>query len=208
MVLAQDLHDDLGQDLTALSLGLRSLAALLDSPAAIEKSAALQKIIDHMSIAVHWTAAGLRPPQFSDRGFRSAIEDLLADWAERLGVPIADDLSAVPEAAEQGAALTLYRVLQEALNNVGKHAGASTVDVSFTRRDGLLHLVVADDGVGFERVMGCGSARGGLGLPGMKQRLALLGGDFAIDSAPGCGTVVYASIPLSRLNSREERLWT
>ena len=101
----------------------------------------------------------------------------------------------------------LYRIVQEALTNVARHAKAHSVSVLLEKRGSSMKLIVEDDGQGFDvpQVMGSGPHEGNLGLYGMRERASLLGGTFAIESTPGAGTTVFVEIPLQRKGTEHEK---
>ncbi len=152
-----------------------------------------------MSARMRRCAAGeLRPTSLDDVGLLRALEAHLADWSERFG--IAADLHArgvetsrfLPEVET-----TIYRVVQEALTNVLKHASASTVSLVLECHDGSLQVIVEDNGSGFDPE--ASATRGRFGLAGMRERLALVNGTLSIDSTPGGGTTLYVRVPLPGL---------
>jgi PAS domain S-box-containing protein len=193
--VARELHDEMGQDLTALSLGLKTLEDAVALPDLKRSFAGIRKIVEHMSIQVHHTAATLRPALLSDLGLRQAVEDMVATWAERLSVSADVHLEALDDPIDDEAAVTIYRVVQEALTNVAKHSHASWISVTARLADGQLRIVVEDDGKGFDTDTINETRSRCFGLSGMRERLALVGGDFAVESAPGQGTTIYASLP-------------
>ncbi len=193
--IARELHDEMGQDLTALSLGLKSLEGLEEIHDFKQAVSGIRKIVEHMSVQVHHTAANLRPVLLDHLGLREAIEDLVITWSERLGISADVHLEALSDPLDDEAATTIYRVVQEALTNVAKHSRASGVSVTAQLSDELLRVVVEDDGRGFDCTIMDTKRRGCFGLSGMRERLALVGGNFSVESAPGQGTTVYVSLP-------------
>jgi PAS domain S-box-containing protein len=194
--LARELHDQLGQNVTALILGLQSLRDA--APARSSARPALQRlqgIADQLGREVHHLALVLRPTALDDIGLQAALANYVEDWSERSGVP-ADFHAAgfgagrLPPETETA----LYRVVQEALTNVHKHARARRASVTLHRLPGRVSAVVEDDGAGFDAEAAPGLGR--LGLSGMRERLALVGGALAVESSPGAGTSVYARVPL------------
>jgi len=193
--VARELHDQMGQDLTALSLGLKTLEDAVALPDLKQPFAGIRKIVEHMSIQVHHTASTLRPALLSDLGLRQAVEDMVATWAERLSVSADAHLEALDDPLDDEGAVTIYRVVQEALTNVAKHSDASCISVTAQRADSQLRIVVEDDGRGFDTEIINETRSRCFGLSGMRERLALVGGDFAVESAPGQGTTIFASLP-------------
>lgn len=194
--VARELHDSVGQLLTALLLDLR---ALRDAgplrPEARRRLDAVQRVADELVRATHDLAVRLRPTALDDVGLQAALRHYLEDWSARTGV--AAQFQAVGEQAGRfppEVETTLYRVVQEALTNVARHAGARRAGVIVERQGGRAVAIVEDDGVGFDPEAAARSDR--LGLRGMRERLALVGGGLEVESAPGAGTTIIAWIPL------------
>ena len=199
--VARDLHDRLGQELTALILGLKALEKAVpeDAPGRA-RLLEVEAIVGRIGREAHDLAIDLRPTVLDDLGLTPALSDYVARWSERTGVaadfqPTGLEGQRLPPEVET----TVYRVVQEALNNVAKHAGAGHVSVIVERGPGKLTSLVEDDGRGFDpdRV-GSGSGRRSLGLLGMGERVGLVGGTLLIESGEGEGTTVRARIPLGQ----------
>ena len=191
--LARELHDETGQALTSILLGLKRVEEAKTKEASTAAAAELRAEIVHTLQAVRRLAVELRPAALDDFGLVPALERLAEAFGGDSGisVDVQANLDAVRLPAEVETAL--YRIVQEALTNVAKHAGAEHVSIVVTRRDGLVTVVVEDDGRGF----GAGGGEGdGLGLVGMKERVGLLGGRLAIESTEGSGTTIVAEVPL------------
>jgi PAS domain S-box-containing protein len=209
--LARELHDQLGQELTAFRLGLDDAARLAaahapalaapDAPLA-RRLAQLQALAARLTAGVRYLALELRPPELDDVGFESALETYVAEWSGRYGVAAE---VAVAGLAPHGRTLptevasALYRIAQEALTNVAKHAAASQVSVIVEKPDGEVRLIVEDDGRGFDPDATARRVRRErrLGLAGMRERAALVGGTLQVESSPGAGTTVYVRLPVS-----------
>ena len=182
--LERDLHDGAQQRLVTLGIVLRRLQRSLP-PEARTLVPALDAAVDEVVAAItdlRTIAAGLRPPRL-DQGLRAA----LADLARGAGVPVALDAAAHRAPPEVEAAA--YYVACEALTNAVKHSSATQVQLRTDQRDGVLHLLVADDGVGGA------AANGGTGLAGLADRVAAQGGRLVIESPPGAGTRIAAEFP-------------
>lgn len=192
--IAREIHDQLGQDLTGVALGLKSLEASLPhgSPAG-KRLRELQEVIDRIGRNAHDMALELRPTALDDLGLGAALEMLVRRWTERVGVPV-DFHCAASGTARYAPDIetTIYRVVQEALTNVVKHSDATRVSVVVEYTDGQLIAIVEDDGRGFE--VEARNATGRLGLLGMYERIALVGGTLQLESSPGQGTTVRASV--------------
>lgn len=197
--IARDLHDQMSQNLSALSLGLASLqrATDLDSDR-LHDVESLQQIAYRLADDVHFVAWNLRPAVLDDLGLHDAVASLVESWASRAGVA-ADFYSEMenrrlPEEIET----TLYRVTQEALTNTARHARAKSVSIVLKCLPDHVRLVVEDDGCGFdvEALLAQRGPEGRLGLMGMKERIEDAGGSLEIDSSPGQGTTIVASVPV------------
>ena len=193
--IARELHDQMGQHLTALGLGLKLVKdATPDPSAARDRLLTLQTLTAQIGREVHHLALELRPTALDDLGLHAALANYAEGWAERSGVEVdyhgpGADAVRLPPPVETA----LYRVVQEALTNVLKHAAARRVSVVVRRAPGLVSAVVEDDGGGFDPDAVAGHR---LGVLGMRERVALVGGTLAVESRPGGGTTVIARIPL------------
>lgn len=200
--IARELHDQVGQTVTGLALGLKRLEQNLeaaDLAAARDKVKWLRTIAGDIGRDIHRTASDLRSAALEDVGLYEALTSFLAEWSERYG--ISTDLQVVGGERRPPAEieLVLYRVVQEALNNVLKHARATNVSVILERCEQSMRLVVEDDGVGFDpapETVRLQPGRSGLGLSGMRERLAMVRGSVAIESSPGSGTAIFVQLPL------------
>ena len=144
---------------------------------------------------VRQISRGLRPPLLDDLGLLAALQRLCDEAERRAGVAVSLRVHGTVPRLSPAAELTVYRIAQEALSNVDRHAGASTVEVRLWAADGRLELRVIDDGVGFDDGQGDVAAQGTLGLAGMAERAALVGGSLLVRSQPGAGTTVAAAVP-------------
>jgi len=196
--LALNLHDHLGQQLTALRL---TLSTLRDAGSDVERTRQfdrVEQIVSQLDRDVDFLAWELRPPALDDVGLEAALAEFVRQWSTA-NVVVAE----FHASAKSGPRLSpdieshLYRIVQEALNNVSKHAQASHVSVILERRVDETRVIIEDDGSGFEladelmRIK-----RGSMGLTGIRERVALIGGDFELESAPGKGTTLFVRIPL------------
>lgn len=192
--VARELHDELAQSLTALKMDtiwVRDNAAAPETLSA--KLTDMLEVLDQTIAATRRIAADLRPMLLDDLGLVPAIEWLVVNFTQRCGV--ACKLSA-DEALElqEPYATAVFRIVQESLANVAKHAGATEVAVVIAKVPRAVTLIVQDNGCGFSPT--APRKRQSLGLMGLRERAELLGGRVAIDSAPGHGTCVEAHIPL------------
>ena len=191
--LARELHDETGQALTSILLGLKRVEEAKSREEARDVAVGLREQIVQTLQSVRRLAVELRPQALDDFGLAPALERLGEAFAEGSGITV--DVQANLDSGRLPAEVetALYRIVQEALTNVAKHAGASRVSVVVTRREGVVMAVVENDGQGF----GAGGGEGGgLGLVGMKERVGLLGGRLAIESTEGSGTTIVAEVPL------------
>jgi signal transduction histidine kinase len=186
--LARELHDETGQALTSILLGLKPL----EQSAEAEAVGAVRELVVSTLQNVRRLAVELRPSALDDFGLVPAVERLSETFREQSGLEV--DLAAHlgEERLLPDAETTLYRVIQEALTNVVKHAGASRVSILLQRKQGAVVAVVEDDGSGFDPDA---TREDALGLAGMRERLALVGGKLQVESSPGRGTTIAAEVP-------------
>jgi PAS domain S-box len=194
--LSRELHDEAGQRLTALALGLQALSDVVPAGSEVDRRAVeLRNISNALGQELHDLAVRLRPRTLDDFGLEAALTAYIEAWSGQSGIPVdvharvsADRLPGQVETA-------LYRIVQEALTNIARHSGATRASVLVERRDGHVVAVIEDNGVGFVPDY---DAISGLGLLGMRERTELLGGSIEIESAPGNGgTTVFVRIPVN-----------
>jgi PAS domain S-box-containing protein len=191
--LARELHDQFGQSLIYVSLNLRALQDEL-SPASRASVPESLQIIAQLLEQVRSLAFELRPAALDDLGLVAALRGLVARHGERTGVR-ASFMGTTAELRVTAEIETAsFRIVQEALINVARHARAAHIEVTLGVQGGALEVAVRDDGIGFD----VDEQRGGLGLVGMSERAALAGGQLEIESAPGAGTTLRARFPLPR----------
>jgi signal transduction histidine kinase len=191
--LALELHDETGQALTSILLGLKAIGGAKSKEDAERAEADVRALVVQALQDVRALAVELRPSALDDFGLAPALERLAHTFAERSGIEttVETHLEArLPAEIET----TLYRVVQEALSNVVKHAAAEHVSVVVAQRGGTVAATVDDDGQGFDEDAVRADA---LGLTGMRERLALVGGKLELESAPGNGTTVAVQVPLA-----------
>ena len=192
--IARELHDELAQSMSMLKMDVMLIRAATraDDGDTLSRLAKMERQIDATIKAMRRIASDLRPLSLDDLGVFPAIESLVHDFQQRTG--IACELAIANPARELGneQATAVFRIVQESLTNVGKHARASRVEVSLLEEDDALTVTVRDDGAGFDA-----SARpAGFGLLGVRERAYLLGGTSTVTSAPGRGTEVEVTLPL------------
>jgi signal transduction histidine kinase len=192
--LARELHDETGQALTSILLGLRSVEDAPDGEARTAAVGTLRSLVRETLQDVRQLAVDLRPTALDDFGLVPALERLAATFAESTGIAVDFEASLPPGRLPPEVETALYRIVQEALTNIVKHARASRVSIVVARKPSSVTAVIEDDGVGFDLA----SARvDGLGLVGMRERVALLGGRLVIETDPDAGTTCMAEVPLS-----------
>jgi PAS domain S-box-containing protein len=201
--IARELHDDLGQQVAALkmALALHETELVQHVPAETrERLGSIRELtnqIDAMATSVRRVAADLRPPVLDDLGLGAALEWMTDDFEHRYGVAARCEILDMALRLSDAAAMSLYRVAQEALTNVARHAKANSVLVRLSAGDGHCHLLIQDDGLGFaEDVPPRVDA---FGLLDMRERILQLGGVLSIESVPGVGVTITATVPLSRI---------
>jgi signal transduction histidine kinase len=189
--LARELHDETGQALTSILLGLKPLEEATSGETQ-EAVLALRELVVSTLQDVRRLAVELRPSALDDLGLVPAI-DRLAHSVGESGMHV-DVEAQIGDARLPGEVeTTLYRIVQEAVTNVAKHAGARRLSITLTRKGGSVVAIVEDDGMGFDPHA---SASDGLGLLGMRERLALVGGTLRIEAAAGAGTTIAAEVPV------------
>ena len=189
--LARELHDQTGQELTSVLLGLKAVEEARSDEERAEAIAAVREQVVETLHDVRRLAVELRPKALDDFGLVAALEHLRDTFSEQTGMRV--DLEAnVGDRLPSDVETALYRIVQEALTNIVKHAQARTVSIVLARGGNAVTAVIEDDGRGFTP----GDDGGGLGLLGMGERLALLGGKLKLESSPGSGTTIVAEVPL------------
>jgi signal transduction histidine kinase len=190
--LARELHDETGQALTSILLGLKSLEDTLERDESRSAASGLRELVVTTLRDVRRLAVELRPSALDDFGLVPALDRLTTTFAEQTGIAVdfAPMLGSERLAPELETAL--YRIVQESLTNVVKHARARHVSLVLQRRPGVISVVVEDDGAGFDAAS---TGDSGLGLVGMRERLALVGGRLEIESSAGHGTTIAVEVP-------------
>jgi signal transduction histidine kinase len=195
--IARELHDELGQCLSTLLVTVQTRAAASAMPASLSDTleSQIRETIEQVR-AIAWT---MRPSILDDYGLDRALARYVQEVSRRADLPVDYESIVSPRAGRLAdpAEVCLYRIAQEALSNVLRHAHASRASVVLVHRVEEITLVVEDDGTGFDPSRMASGRNGGLGLLGMKERAALIGGEFAIQSAPADGTAVRVRLPLN-----------
>jgi len=201
--IARELHDQLGQHITGLSLGLKQCARVASSAAEVRRLVPrLQAMLEQMARDAHSLALELRPAALDELGLATAI----ANYAEQVSVQTGLETDVhcdLPGRLDPLIEITVYRVVQEALTNVVRHAHARHVSIIVDCPGRYVRAVIEDDGVGFSMARAkVGGARQRLGLEGMKERAALVGGELQVESRPGRGTTLFLRVPRTLKDGR------
>lgn len=198
--IARDLHDSIGQQLTALMVGLRTVEEADDLATARARAHDLRELASHSHGEVRRLAHGLKSTLLEELGLVSAIERLCEDFESSHGLHVvlrgdAARATRVSPATENA----LYRIAQEALTNVARHADASQVEVDLACDDGRIRLSIRDDGRGFAAGYAAPADRrmGGFGLGSIRERTLMLGGELAVRTRPGGGTTIEVRMPVN-----------
>jgi signal transduction histidine kinase len=198
--LARDLHDHLGQMLTAISINLTAIKDELPSdcaPRVRERLAEANLLTAQILEQVRELSLNLRPPMLDDLGLTPTLRWYVKQYAKRLNIETIFEAPGLEERLSPELETTLYRVVQEALNNVAKHAQASRVQLRLERKGGAIVACIEDNGQGFDvsKVIGRKGTPNGTGLLGMRERINLLGGRLDIQSRPGHGVRLLVEVP-------------
>lgn len=202
--LARELHDSLGQSLTLLQLGLDAMARTLAGDGDIRREiASLRELSVRVSEDVNRLAWEIRPTALDDLGLQEAIRQVPAEWQSRCDLAFETHL-ALDRRLPPEVETTLYRVVQEAITNVVRHAGASRIGIILDATAEEVRLIVEDDGRGFpsEEAAQAGAPSRRLGLLGIRERLSLVGGSLEIESKRGRGSTLFARVPLRSVPPR------
>jgi len=187
--VARELHDEAGQSLTALALNLRMLEQHVDAEGQ-RRLAELRQMVNGISSSLRNLATDLRPSGLREHGLSSAVERQAARLREATGMAVDVLVSDLPDDLPEEVQIALFRVIQEALTNVARHSGAGQASVVVSRHGGHIRVVVEDDGRGFDT----GGPSNRLGLPGIRERVELIGGTLRIESALGAGTALIVDL--------------
>jgi signal transduction histidine kinase len=189
--LSRELHDETGQALTSVLLGLRAVEDAVTPEEARRAATAVRELVVSTLQDVRRLAVELRPKALDDFGVVPAVQRLAQTVSERAGLRVDFEQRLGEDRLPPEVETAVYRIVQEALTNVVKYADATTVSIVVTRKEGAVAALVEDDGRGFDP-----AAAGGYGLLGMRERVELLEGRLDVESAPGSGTTVIAEVPL------------
>jgi two-component system NarL family sensor kinase len=192
--IAGELHDGVMQQMLAVNMMLgtakRRMAGDSDARATIDK---IQERLIQAGAEIRQLSHDLHPPILQDAGLPKAVLAFCEQFSAASGIPVSCDCDDSASDLSRGAALALFRIVQEALGNAAKHAHATRIAVHLSRSSDVVSVSVADDGVGFDP--GRLGTSGGLGLVMMRERASQLNGTFEFESAPGRGTTIKVVIP-------------
>ncbi|MGO9203521.1 MAG: sensor histidine kinase [Limisphaerales bacterium] len=197
--ISRELHDVVAQTLTGINVCLATLKkeAALDTKGIERNIARTQRLVERSVNVVHRFARELRPAVLDDLGLIPALRTFLTRFGKETGIRVSLSAFAAVEQVNEEKRTVLYRVAQEALANVARHAQAGRAEVKIQKLDDALWMEIKDNGKGFQAEhMLHGKRKGRLGLLGMRERLEMVGGHFTVTSAPGKGATVLAQIPL------------
>lgn len=191
--LARDLHDEVGQCLTAIHVDATAVMSARRLPDTRQSAQAILKVTRQMMEMVHDMLQRLRPSVLDELGLQAALNDLVDVWQQRnrnvtCKANIGDELDGD---MDESIAMAAYRIVQESLTNISRHASATNIELDVTKEQGVLLIRIGDDGRGFD----AGATMSGYGLTGMRERVEGLGGEYLLDSLPGSGTRIKVRIP-------------
>jgi signal transduction histidine kinase len=192
-LLARELHDDVSQRLAVLAIDVGRAELAAPDREQAEAMTAVREGLTRLSEDIHSLAYQLHPSVLEELGLDEALRAECERRGRQGALDISVDLGPLPAVVGKGEALCLFRVAQEALNNVARHAGARAASVTLREMDDGLLLAVRDDGVGFDPENPRKGMR--LGLVGMRERVRLVQGTLDVESAPGRGTTIVAWVP-------------
>ena len=199
--VALELHDELGQALTAIDFDIAAMEEALTprlDPVVEQRLTRVKSLLSDVDERVSAMALNLRPPMLDDLGLIPALRWYVGRYADRVDVEVDLEAGGLSERLPQETETVLYRIVQEALTNVAKHAQASRVSIHLECGVSSVTVTIRDDGLGFdtEGVADLQPSRQGIGLLGMQERAASLGGGLSIESRPGEGTRLTIEVPL------------
>ena len=195
--MARDVHDQMGQPMTALRMQIEALRTRCEAyPALTTEVGRTMHLAEELDQSIDFLTWQLRPAALDHLGVSAALSDLVRGWSQRFHIAAdfhGDDVRNAQLPSD--VSVNLYRIVQEGLHNVHKHARATHVSVLLAIRDTEVALVIEDDGQGFAADTHDLEQRRGLGLVSMRERARLIGGEFSIEAAPGKGTSIFVRVP-------------
>lgn len=208
--ISRELHDVIAQTLTSINMRLAALKVetTASTKELHKKIAVTQRLVEKSVDIVHRFARELRPSVLDDLGLIPALQTYLKSYMEDTGIRVTLTVFSGVEQADSDTRTVLYRIAQEALANVSRHAKGSHAEVIIQEVEGLIRMEIKDDGQGFE-VDGTTQAKtknNRLGLLGMRERVEMIGGTFCVESAPGQGTTVRVEVPSATSDSQKPKI--
>jgi len=204
--ISRELHDEIGQGLTAIKFNLDRMDKDLPPsfPAIRERLGEAKSLSNQMLTAMRQLSVDLRPTMLDDVGLIPTLRWYIQNFSDRLNIQSTFQSVGFQEKLHPVIETTLYRVIQEALNNIAKHSGASRIEVHLERKDSIISASIEDNGRGFdlEKVGQLESSERGFGIVGMQERVSLLGGKIDIQSRPDLGTFIRIEVPYPNPASR------
>jgi signal transduction histidine kinase len=195
--IARDIHDDLGQQLTAVKIALFRLSERVAGD--VDTSKAIERIIDMTGTgieSIRRISTRLRPAVLDDLGLVEAMKWHIEEFERRFSIPVTAEFSSSAEILDPEISTHLFRIFQEALTNIARHASATRVEIKFHSTAGRVYLRVLDNGRGLDPAES--RSKHHLGLLGIKERTREMGGRFSINSEPGKGTVIEIEAPTAK----------
>jgi len=196
--VSRELHDDLSQKIAKLQFDVETLEQHLppDLKDVKKQLLTIRDGVETLSNDIRRIAYELHPSSLDHLGVTVALRSYIREFAEREGIPVRFTSRKVPARISAEIASTLYRIVQEALRNVAKHAGKTSVNIALTGGSNQVTLSIRDNGIGFD--VHSAQDKGGLGLISMQERARLVHGDFSLDTRPGRGATITVRVPLSK----------
>lgn len=203
--ISRELHDTLGQQLAALHMSIELIKSKSDGEVWLtEEVERMRQIFDRVNSDVDYLAWELRPLSLDLGGLDAALETFVKEWSQQFGIEAGYQAVSIDGARfGREVEINLYRIFQEALQNIHKHAGATRVNVLLEKNDGHAVLVIEDNGKGYVAEAGAPADDKGMGLTNMRERAALIGGSVEIESAPGAGTTIFIRVPVREALAEE-----
>jgi signal transduction histidine kinase len=199
LYISRELHDEAGQILTSMMLDLRLLEKEASQPdIVIQQIAKLEASLNEVQENLHRVAMALRPASLDHLGLVAALRQHVESLGEKYGLAVNFSAGRVQDRLPANIETVLYRIVQEALTNVIRHAHATRVDVVLTVRDDQLVVIIEDDGIGFDPETASNGNH--LGLFGMRERAEMIDGKLSIESAPGKGTTIMLEVGYANTN--------
>jgi signal transduction histidine kinase len=192
--ISRELHDSTSQSLTSLLVGLKTMSTLCEDEQVQAHAKDLRVVAARTLEEIHEISSRLRPSVLDDLGLNAALNHLADEWQSRHKTIVDRVIKEIDIELSEEIEITIYRVVQEALTNIAKHAEADSVSMLVETRSGTIAIIIEDNGIGFNPDIASSSNR--LGLLGMRERTELLGGEFDIESQPGKGTTLFIRIPM------------